>query len=86
MEQVTGSPATHRVNTLNGSAQHQRDDSAAMEDTIRVSLGKGGLKFIDVEPGSFRDALRTHGHYAEIRKKLGDQAWDVIQRTTGVTA
>jgi tripartite ATP-independent transporter DctP family solute receptor len=74
------------VNTLNGSAQHQRDDSAAMEDTIRVSLGKGGLKFIDVEPGSFRDALRTHGHYAEIRKKLGDQAWDVIQRTTGVTA
>ena len=49
-------------------------------------LGKSGLKFIDVDPASFRDALRTHGHYGEIRKKLGDQAWDVIQKSTGVSA
>jgi tripartite ATP-independent transporter DctP family solute receptor len=74
------------VNTLNGSAQHQREDNAAMEDVVRASLGKSGLKFIDVDPASFRDALRTHGHYGEIRKKLGDQAWDVIQKSTGVSA
>jgi tripartite ATP-independent transporter DctP family solute receptor len=74
------------ANTLNGSAQHQRDDSAKMQDAIRTALTASGMKFTDVDSGSFRETLRHAGYYAGVRKKIGDAAWDVVQKTTGVTA
>jgi len=72
------------ANTLNGAAQRQREDSAAMEDAIRASLIKAGMKFTDIELRSFRDLLRQKGYYAGIRKKLGEQNWDIVQKATGV--
>jgi tripartite ATP-independent transporter DctP family solute receptor len=72
------------ANTLNGAAQRQREDSTAMEDSIRASLIKAGMKFTVVDLGAFRDLLRRKGHYADIRKKLGEQTWGVIQKTTGL--
>jgi tripartite ATP-independent transporter DctP family solute receptor len=72
------------ANTLNGAAQRQREDSAAMEDAIRASLIKAGMKFTIVNNEKFRDLLRRKGHYANIRKRLGEQTWDVVQKTTGI--
>jgi tripartite ATP-independent transporter DctP family solute receptor len=74
------------ANTLNGAAQRQREDSANMEDSIRDSLGKAGLKFTEVDLNSFREVLRRQGYYDGVRKKFGDQTWNVIQQATGVAA
>jgi TRAP-type C4-dicarboxylate transport system substrate-binding protein len=74
------------ANTLNGSAQRQREDSAKMEDAIRASLTVAGMKFTDIDLGSFREMLRRRGYYAGIRTKLGDQTWSAIQKNTGVLA
>jgi len=72
------------ANTLNGAAQRQREDSTKMETSIRTSLTSAGMKFNDVDQGSFREMLRHKGYYARIRTKLGDPTWDIVQKTTGV--
>jgi TRAP-type transport system periplasmic protein len=72
------------ANTLNGAAQRQREDSETMDDSIRASLAKAGMKFTEVDLASFRDLLRRQNYYAGARTKLGQQAWDLVQKTTGV--
>jgi TRAP-type transport system periplasmic protein len=74
------------VNTLNGSALRQREDSAKMEDSIRASLSDGGMKFNEVDQASFREMLRRQGYYARNRTKLGEQLWEVVQKATGLSA
>lgn len=74
------------ANTLNGAAPRQREDTAKLEDSTRVALGRSGMTFNDVDPGSFRDMLRAQGYYARLKTNLGQQTWDVVQRTTGATA
>ncbi len=74
------------ANALNGAAQRQREDSAKMEDSTRASLIGEGMKFTDVDLGSFREALRRQGYYSRLRTKLGAQNWDIVQKTTGVSA
>jgi TRAP-type C4-dicarboxylate transport system substrate-binding protein len=74
------------ANTLNGSAQRQREDSAKMDDSIRDSLTKTGMKFTEVDQGSFREMLRRQGYYARLRTKFGEQTWSIVQKATGVAA
>ena len=73
-------------NTLNGSGLRQRADSAKMETSIRTSLADAGMKFTEVNLSDFREALRRHGYYARIREKLGEQTWNVVQKSTGILA
>jgi tripartite ATP-independent transporter DctP family solute receptor len=72
------------ANTLNAAAQRQREDSAKLEESIRASLSRSGMKFSDPDLGSFRDLLRRQGYYAGIKAKLGDETWDVVRQVTGV--
>jgi TRAP-type transport system periplasmic protein len=74
------------ANTLNGAALRQREDSAQMDMSIRDSLTQTGMKFSEVDQGSFRDLLRAQGHYARIKMKLGEQTWNVVQKAAGVAA
>jgi tripartite ATP-independent transporter DctP family solute receptor len=74
------------TNTLGGVAPRQREDSAKVQESLRESLAATGMKFTEVDKGSFRDMLRRKGYYSRIRTKLGQQTWDVVQRTTGVVA
>jgi len=74
------------ANTLNGAALRQREDSAKLEDAIRAALTRAGMKFNDVDPGSFREALRAQGYYARIKTNVGQQNWDVVAKTTGVAS
>ncbi|MSP00818.1 MAG: TRAP transporter substrate-binding protein [Acetobacteraceae bacterium] len=73
------------ANTLNGFAPRQRADSLKMETSLRESLTKGGMTFTDVDQASFRDLLRSQGYYARIKAKFGEQTWNVMQKTTGIT-
>jgi TRAP-type transport system periplasmic protein len=72
------------ANTLNGAAQRQREASARMEDDVRTSLARAGMKFTEVDLASFRDVLRRQGYYTLARKKFGEQTWSVVQKATGV--
>jgi TRAP-type C4-dicarboxylate transport system substrate-binding protein len=74
------------ANTLNGAALRQREDSANVEDSVRASLARNGMKFTEVDLGSFRDALRAQGYYARLRAKLGEQTWAIVQKSTGVVS
>jgi TRAP-type C4-dicarboxylate transport system substrate-binding protein len=74
------------ANTLNGAALRQREDSAAVEESVRASLARTGMKFTDVDLTSFRDALRAQGYYARLRAKLGEQTWAIVQKSTGVVS
>jgi tripartite ATP-independent transporter DctP family solute receptor len=74
------------ANTLNGAALRQREDSAQLEDGLRASLSKTGMKFSDPDLGSFRELLKRQGYYAGLKAKLGDQTWDIVQKATGVAA
>jgi tripartite ATP-independent transporter DctP family solute receptor len=72
------------ANTLNGAAQRQREASERMENDIRTSLSRAGMKFTDVDLPSFRDVLRRQGYYALAKTKFGEPTWSVVQRATGV--
>ena len=72
------------VNTINGAAQRQREDSARAEETVRAALMASGMKFPKIDLPSFREALRRQGHYGRVRSKLGDKVWEVVQRSTGL--
>jgi tripartite ATP-independent transporter DctP family solute receptor len=72
------------ANTLNGAALRQREDSTTIEESIRASLARGGMKFTDVDLPSFREALQRQGYYDRVRTRLGEQTWNAVQKATGV--
>jgi len=74
------------ANTLNGAARRQREDSAAMEDSLKATLARGGMKFVAVNSDSFREVLREKGYYALLKTRLGEQTWNVIQKATAIPA
>ena len=74
------------TNAFNGVAQRQRGENAEIANSIRTALTKAGMTFTDVDPGSFRDSLRRNGHYARFRSNLGERAWGVVEKATGVQA
>ncbi len=74
------------ANTLNGTATRQREDSAQMEAAVKETLSKAGMIFTNVNQASFRDALRRKGYYAQVKAKIGDRAWETVQKSTGVVA
>jgi hypothetical protein len=41
------------------------------------------MAFNAVDTASFRMALRTSGYYAGWRKKIGDDAWAVLETYSG---
>ena len=74
------------ANTFNGAAQRQRDDSEQTQQAVRDNLAASGMTFTNVDTASFRELLRRQGYYARLRSRLGDEAWDVIQKATGVAS
>ena len=44
------------------------------------------MVFNDTKPDSFREQLRKAGFYAEWKSKLGDEAWNLLERSVGKIA
>jgi TRAP-type transport system periplasmic protein len=68
---------------LDESALHQRQDTVALDVTIRRDLEAAGMKFNQIDRESFRSALRQAGYYATWRKKMGDEASVALEKYTG---
>jgi TRAP-type C4-dicarboxylate transport system substrate-binding protein len=68
---------------LNEAGLRQREDTALGEGLVRKALESEGMAFNAVDTASFRTALRTSGYYAGWRKKIGDDAWAVLETYSG---
>ena len=73
-------PATRRVDIHHHFGS---PDWIRMTDEVTKSLKDHGMIFNtpDVEP--FRKMARDNGFYTEIKKKMGDQPWALLEKYTG---
>jgi tripartite ATP-independent transporter DctP family solute receptor len=68
---------------LNDTALLQRDDIFKLNNGVKGELQSKGMTFNDTMPDSFRDQLKTAGFYTEWRGKMGNEAWDLLERHVG---
>jgi TRAP-type transport system periplasmic protein len=68
---------------LDRSAGDQRADIARLAVSLRQNLTAKGLEFNDVDTAAFRAALGRTSFYRDWKAKFGDEAWRILEKTTG---
>ena len=68
------------------SGQEEGADVVKLSDSLRKTLADKGMAFHDVDRAKFRDALKTTSYYKDWKAKFGDEAWRVLETTTGSLA
>jgi tripartite ATP-independent transporter DctP family solute receptor len=71
---------------INMAGLKEREDVAELNATLQQSLAAKGLQFNRPDPAPFRDKLRAAGFYNEWRGKYGDEAWGLLEKSTGKLA
>jgi len=71
---------------INTAGLKEREDVAELNATLQKSLAAKGLVFNQPDPAPFRDKLRAAGFYSEWRTKYGDEAWGILEKSTGKLA
>ncbi|MDQ2929065.1 MAG: TRAP transporter substrate-binding protein [Caldimonas sp.] len=71
---------------VNAAGVKERADVATLNATLQKDLAAKGLIFNQPQAASFRDRLRQAGFYAEWKGKYGDEAWAILERSTGKLA
>jgi len=70
---------------LNAAAVQERADVATLNANVKGDLTTKGMQFNDPDPALFRETLRKAGFYAEWKKKYGDEAWAILEKSVGST-
>ena len=68
---------------INAAGMLERTDVEALNGTVQSDLASKGMVFNKTEAASFRDQLRKAGFYSEWKGKFGDEAWALLERSTG---
>jgi len=68
---------------VNAAGVKERADVGALNASVQKDLAAKGMTFNQPAPASFRDKLRKAGFYSEWRGKYGDEAWAILERSTG---
>jgi len=68
---------------INAAGMKERIDVAALNATLQKELTDKGLMFNQPKTDSFRERMRKAGFYAEWKTKFGDEAWTLLERSTG---
>ena len=68
---------------FNSAAMSERAESEKLNESTRLELTKLGMVFNEPNRELFRDTLRKAGFYAEWKAKYGDEAWALLEKTTG---
>jgi tripartite ATP-independent transporter DctP family solute receptor len=68
---------------INAEALKQRAEVEFMNATLQEELHKRGLEFHKVDNAAFRQKLTAAGFYADWRKRYGEEAWSLLEATTG---
>lgn len=71
--------------TVNAAALKQRADVEKLNNELQATISKT-VEFVNVNPAAFRDQLRQAGFYEEWKKRMGDEAWSLLESTTGKLA
>jgi TRAP-type transport system periplasmic protein len=68
---------------FNAAAISERIDSEKLNEASIAELTKLGLVFNNPQRELFREKLRTAGFYVEWKGKYSEEAWSLLERTTG---
>ncbi|WP_424135299.1 TRAP transporter substrate-binding protein [Roseomonas chloroacetimidivorans] len=68
---------------LNAAAMKQREDVAALNQSLEGQLKQRGVIFNNPEPAVFRAKLQQAGFYKEWKEKFGNQAWGLLEGAVG---
>jgi tripartite ATP-independent transporter DctP family solute receptor len=68
---------------INAAGLKERADVAALNATVQKELTDKGMIFNQPKTDSFRERMRKGGFYAEWKGKFGDEAWALLERSTG---
>jgi tripartite ATP-independent transporter DctP family solute receptor len=68
---------------INASGVAERSDVAKLNAGLKDDLVAKGMTFNDPDPGPFREALKKAGFYGEWKKKYGDEAWTILEKSVG---
>lgn len=68
---------------INAAGMKERVDVAALNATVQKELTDKGMVFNQPKTDSFRERMRKAGFYAEWKAKFGDEAWALLERSTG---
>ena len=69
--------------TLSQAALTEREDWQVMDKSEIKNLTDKGLTFNTPDTKPFQDALRKSGFYPDMKKKLGDHAWALLEKAVG---
>ena len=68
---------------VNAAALKARTDTEKLNETVRADLSAKGLVFNQPDLTPFRDKLRSAGFYSEWKRKYGDEAWSILEKSVG---
>ena len=68
---------------LEKSGMDERADIVKLSSSLRADLTAKGVTFNDPDRALFRDALRKTTFYKDWKGKYGDEAWGLLEKTTG---
>ncbi|GJD51228.1 2,3-diketo-L-gulonate-binding periplasmic protein YiaO [Methylobacterium crusticola] len=68
---------------INQEALAQRREVEHLNATLQSDLQSRGLQFFTVNNADFRQRLVTSGFYLEWQKRYGEEAWALLEATTG---
>ncbi len=65
------------------AATLERADWIERNKTVTKHMQDNGMLFNSPDTEPFRDALRKSGFYPEIRQRMGDEAWSLLEKYSG---
>ena len=71
---------------VNDAGMKERTDVAALNANLQKELADKAMVFNQPKIEAFRDKLRQAGFYSEWKGKYGDEAWAILERSTGKLA
>jgi tripartite ATP-independent transporter DctP family solute receptor len=71
------------MRNVNEAAMQQRQDVRKLNFELIAQLKARGLKFNEVDRSAFRAKLQAGGFYDEWHKRLGGEAWALLEKFSG---
>jgi TRAP-type C4-dicarboxylate transport system substrate-binding protein len=71
---------------FDAAALQERDDWVKSAQTLQGTLKGKGMIFTQPDMAPFRAELSKTGFYPEMKAKMGDQAWALLEKYVGTLA
>lgn len=70
---------------INDAALKERADVEKLNLSVKEELVAEGVEINHPDTGTFRERLQAAGFYAEWKSRFGEEAWSILERSTGAT-